>query len=87
MMSKKRAQRIHAKRRCRERYGISLGRKKYYEIIRMIRSGNSQVVKRKSNRTTIHNIKYKGLDMTVVYDKKRGQIATFLPFREARGGK
>lgn len=90
-MNKKKAQRIHAKTRAWQRYGIILNRDDLFAIVRMIQSqratqrDNSEsdnsvlFLERKSNRITIYQVKYLTHNLVVAYDKERHSIASFLP--------
>lgn len=76
-MSKKIAQRIHAKRRAAERYGLALNKEQYDQMNELARSAT--VLERQSNRLTIRRIVMDGSPIRVVYDASRHQIVTFLP--------
>ena len=75
--SKKLSQRIHAKRRISERYGIDVNRQTLREMISLL--NHSTFVYRQSSRTTFHLIHYEDKPMLVVYDKTRHTLATALP--------
>ena len=80
--SKTRAQRIHAKRRMLERFGVIINRKDLREIALLIRNNKARFSCRKSHRITrwvIENF-YKLPPMVVVYDSKRNQIVTAIPY-------
>lgn len=76
-MSKTIAQRIHAKRRASERYGLDLNKEKYDQLCEFARSAT--VLERQSNRLTVRRIMMDGSPIRVVYDASRHQIVTFLP--------
>lgn len=71
-------QKEHTKQRAVERFGISLNKRKYQEIVGMIRGGQSQFVCAQSNRVSVHRLQYEGKEIGVVYDKQRKSIATLL---------
>ncbi len=76
--------RIHARQRAIQRYGVSISDAKRRKIINLIHSGRTgQFVKRHSLRVTEWEIPLDGETFRVLYDKKRKDIATFLP---PRGG-
>lgn len=79
-LSRKRAQYIHAKRRCRLRYQVSLSEKSYEELIRRIQQGTATFVEDRGH-TVIYDMEWAGKPMRVAYDVETEQIATFL-FRD-----
>lgn len=81
MPSKRGAQKQHAKRRARERYGLLINKIDIENMINDIQSNKGEFVFRSSNRATIWKLVCKGKEVLVVYDKLRSQIVTFLPFR------
>lgn len=79
-MRKSKRTRIHAKQRAIQRYGVTINERKRREIINLIRSGNvGKFVKRHSVRVSEWEIPLNGEIFRVLYDKKRKDIATFLP--------
>lgn len=78
-MDKKLAQRIHAKYRAQQRYGLSLNRHDLRRLVDQIQAGNAQVIKRSSLRVSVLELAIDGLVFRVVYDHKRKNIVTFLP--------
>lgn len=77
--SKKKAQRIHARRRAMERFGLNLTEKVRSEIIDKIRNNESQPLERSSPIKSIHAVRYDGEVYAVVYDKRRKELASLLP--------
>lgn len=77
--SKKQNQYLHAKRRFKERFGISLQHNRLQRIVRDIQEGRSVVVEVQSNRLTVHKIVIDDTTVCVVYDKHRKNIVTVLP--------
>jgi hypothetical protein len=76
--SKNICERIHAKRRAYQRYGLSFNRKDYFNIINLIKTGKSKQICKQSNTRSIKKVNYNNIDLYLVYDKLRGEIATFL---------
>lgn len=81
-LSKTRGQRIHAKSRARERYGITLNRKQLIEVVQLIQNRKGIFVERQSNRVTRWLVSYQNETLHVVYDSQRHNIATFLPIKK-----
>lgn len=77
-MQKQIAQRLHAKRRAFERYGIEVSGKGLRSLEADIRNGRAQFVARKTHRISIWRVGLNGAYL-VAYDKNRGRIASFLP--------
>jgi len=80
--SKASAQRMHAKRRAYERYGVSLNRTVYHQLVQKIIHQDAQFLKRQSLRVTLHRVEHDGIEYTVAYDKLRKTIITCLPRKE-----
>lgn len=76
---KKHAQTRHAARRALERYGIEFTQHKREKMIKMIQTGEAQVVRKQSHRVTIFSLIFEEKEVVVVYDKERKNIASFLP--------
>jgi hypothetical protein len=79
MVTKKSAQRKHARKRAKERYGIDLTRRDMRAIIRKIDNGKAEFIGRQSLRVTVWKAKYKEEDLTFAYDNKRKTIVTVFP--------
>lgn len=77
-LSKKKAQRKHAKRRLKERYNIKLSKKLRKSIISDIQKGRAYFLYKQSNRISIFSVQIKKHTVKVVYDCKRQEIVTFL---------
>ncbi len=91
-MTKKHAQRQHAKRRAEERFGLHLNRDDYRDMVRLVRSGGGKFVGRESLRLSHWEITWprgpEGVLMHAVYDSKRGTIVTVMPpSRDGAGDK
>jgi uncharacterized protein YjhX (UPF0386 family) len=92
---KAKAQRLHAKRRGAERYGLNLSNDDLAQIVRLIQEGKATLIEKQSNRVTIFDVEMarcyndephtctdctvRRVTTRVVYDKERKQIASFLP--------
>lgn len=81
-MSKSESQRIHAKRRAKERYGITLTTSLYNDLVSLIngRRRNAILVLRNSLTRGVYLLPQTPYGkLLVAYDRKRGMISTFLP--------
>ncbi len=76
---KKLNQRVHAKRRATQRYGIKFNRESYNQIIDLIQSGKATTISRRSNRISEKVVTYNGQEIHLIYDSLRHTIVTFLP--------
>ena len=81
-MNKTHSERIHAKRRAKERFGLELNRHQLRELVKQIQSGKAEHLETQSNRVSIKRVKFEGSFYTVAYDKNRQTIITFLPEEE-----
>lgn len=79
MAAKKKCQMKHLKRRWLERVGSNMNQKLHDQIVIMIKHGESKIVRKTSNRVTIHAVTVDGKEHTVAYDKLRKQLVTVLP--------
>lgn len=77
--TKAKSQMIHTIRRCYQRHGIRLSRKKYKEIIEQIKGGEAELIEVQTNRVSIYKIHFKGEEVLVVYDSQRKSLASILP--------
>ena len=77
--SKSKNQRIHATKRCFQRYGIILSKKAYDDLVEQIKSGKAELIEIQTNRVSVYKTSCKGEEVYVVYDAKRETIASFLP--------
>lgn len=78
-MSKAKAQRRHAQRRARGRYGVHLNRADLDAMVRQIQAGKATFLRRQSGRVSLFAVDMQGLRVPVVYDRKRKTIVTVLP--------
>lgn len=72
-------QRVHAKRRAAERYGIELNRFELAELSERLATGNGLQLQRQNDAKAVYLVDVKGVDVVVVYSRKTRQPATFLP--------
>ena len=79
-MCKAKSQRIHAKKRAAERFGIELEDSAINRIITDIQSNRTEFLCKESNRISVHLIDLAGKLVRCVYDKERKEIVTFMPF-------
>ncbi len=83
---KKRSKRInkdtslkfHFRKRMLSRFNIELTDNDINDIVYMIQSGKSIVIEKQSRTKTLHQIKYKGQTINIVYDKERKLPVTAL---------
>jgi len=73
------AERLHAKQRFLERYGINFNRHMRRDFEILIKTKQTHLIKKQSNRTSIHDVIYGGEVYRVVWDKKRQTVITVLP--------
>ncbi len=73
------AQRDHAKRRFKERYGFDFNRNIRREFVGLIQHNQCHLIEKQSNRTSVWDVIYEGNVFRVVYDKQRKNIVTVFP--------
>ena len=78
-LNKKAAQKLHAKKRARQRFNVEINKKDYNEIIKGIQSGKFPFVKSLSNRLSVFKITLNNTEANVLYDKSRKTLVTFMP--------
>jgi hypothetical protein len=76
----------HTMRRGLERYGIVMDAPTRAAAVRQIREGTGVFVERWSNIRSIWRVTLEEQELVVVYDKKRGEIATVLHPGDPRCG-
>lgn len=82
-LSKAKRQRLHAKKRARQRYDLDLNRKDLDAIVKQIQSSTDAFfIKRSSQRVTLWYVIYNKIPLRVVYDKDRKNVVTFLPWKD-----
>ena len=78
--SKAEQQKLHAKRRIRERFGISLNDHQLAELVKQIQSSKLKLVEKQSNRISVFLAKIpSGENVRLVYDKNSHTIVTVMP--------
>lgn len=78
-MTKKQAQRIHARTRFKQRCNIEFTRKMRFYFINCIQNWKAEFLEKQSLRVSLFRVMYEGKSFKVVYDKKRKEIVTVLP--------
>lgn len=76
---------IHFKNRVKERYGLDLTNEDIIAIVKMIKSGNSECISKKSNMRTRHKVVYRDQELIVGYDKRHDLLITAIPIRKYGG--
>lgn len=79
IVKKKIGQRIHAKKRFMERYGLSVTTKDLGVMVSQIQNGQAEFIRRASTRVTIWDILFESKKMRVVYDRNTHNIVTVFP--------
>ena len=79
MSSKKLSERVHARRRAMQRYGITFGRERRSALVRAIQTDKAVFLRAFSNRSKAFAVFYEENWYAVVYDNQRKEIITFLP--------
>ena len=74
------AERVHFKKRLRERYGVRCNQDLYRSFVGQIKRGASTLILKQSNTRSVHEIRYNGRPIWVVYDLKRKELCTALPY-------
>lgn len=69
-------QMIHLKKRWLERIGTDISRSTHNSIVDSIRRGETKIVKKTSNRVSVHETIHLGKAICVVYDRERKQLVT-----------
>ena len=81
--SKARSQRDHFKRRVQQRYGVTIDKRLYRDIIERIQRGEAVPIEKQSLRLTVFGVTIEAegevVDMRVVYDRDRKTLVTVLP--------
>lgn len=78
-MTSDRKEKTHSRQRALQRHGINLGPETRRDFISQIQKNKAVFLERKSNRLSAFAVTYYGEWIPVLYDKKRGEIATFYP--------
>lgn len=77
-MNKKTSERVHAKRRALERYGLVLTKDIRNDIRGKIKRNDGTFIRRTSRRVSIWEVELSGDKYVVAYDTQRKEIVTFL---------
>lgn len=73
---KKQKFRNHTKSRLNERYNVIFTNQDLKNMVELIKTGKSKIIKSFSNTRTLHKLIYKDIEMIVVYNKYYKEIAT-----------
>ena len=73
------SQRIHAKKRALQRYGVQLTTAQIFDLIDQIKSRDAILVAKQTLRVKVYLVTHGDRYMVAVYDRKRKEIITFLP--------
>jgi len=85
-MNKKKAERIHSKRRAKERYNLDLTQDIRDRLRGKIKKQKGKFLYRKSLRVSVWEVEHENKLYKIVYDKLRKEIVTFLPNEEVVQG-
>lgn len=77
-LTKLQSQRIHAKRRIEQRFGIQINRHDIREIVNLIQTNRAKFIEKQSNSRSLFSLVFKDNLLYVIYDKTRKNICTFL---------
>lgn len=72
------AQREHFKKRLFERFGLTINRYKYKEIVDKIQNNQAKRIETQSRRLTLYLVEIQGIPVKVVYDHQRKTVVTTL---------
>jgi len=78
--NKKYAERVHFKKRLKKRYNIHCNQDMYRSFVGQVQRGASVKLAEQSNTRVVHEIRYNGRPIWVVYDKKRKELCTALTY-------
>ncbi len=79
MVNKKKSQKIHARKRASQRYGMNFGPIRLNRAIEQIRNNEVIILERSSSSKKVFLVELDEEFCPVVYDNKRKEIVTFLP--------
>ena len=74
--NKTQCQRIHAKRRFLERFGVQLTTADLQRYVALIQAGSARFMGKVSNRVSLWDMPFGDKTVRVVYDKQRKTIVT-----------
>jgi hypothetical protein len=77
-VDKAKAQRIHAKKRAKERYNLDINKELYRSFIDRVHDGRRIEVFRQSRRLVCYKIWHDEKDIYFIFDQNRNTIVTFL---------
>jgi catabolite regulation protein CreA len=76
---KKYDQRIHFKKRVKQRYDLEINRFVYQQLVDQIQDGQAEFIQKQSNRISVFWVMYDDIRIRVIYDKSRKTLVTALP--------
>lgn len=74
------AQRYHTVKRASERFGLYLSDSNVTDIVKFIQSNKATFLERQSNRVTVWLMALEGINIVVVYDSQRKELAILYPY-------
>ena len=83
-MSKKKSQEAHFIKSCINRLGTIIDNN---EIVRIIQKGELELIDKESSRISRFKYVYNDNEYMIVYDRKRKQAVTIIPYSEGYGKK
>lgn len=78
-LPKKLAQRSHAKRLAKQRYGLTLNGHDLRQVVIQIQEGRAKKIEKQGDGKYVFEVIYEGMAIPVVYDKTTKNVVTFLP--------
>lgn len=84
LVNKKKAERIHARRRAAERFHLDVTEEVRNLLKSKIKKGEGIFLYRNSRRVSVWSLSLNEQTYKVVYDKQRKEIVTFLPYESTR---
>ena len=80
-MNKRHSQRVHARQRFQERFGIDLNQAKRQEIVGMIKGRKATFILHQTNRMSLWDVALDHQVIRVAYDQTRQEVVTAMwPF-------
>lgn len=82
-LSKTKQERLHAKKRAMQRFGIQFGKKHEHDIINQIRTNKATFIRRESLRVTVWRVLLNQIPAIAIYDSYRHVIVSLWPEKKA----
>ena len=83
--SKRISNRIHARKRAKQRFGMNLTKELESRIVKRIQAGHTEPLGKQSNTRSLHLVEVDGVTMRVAYDRSRSSLVTILPVKGEHG--